>query len=450
MPATVQGAFILAFLEAITTDDQSFGNEILSNTIENALRVPPSTWVYGTFNTLILSNPFVYASFINCFGYPPNLVVNPVPVFLPSYYHTSVAQEKILEYTAYTKSGAEYLIHSFLFGKAVPPTVKNAYRNLLDQAPCTGPYNFATPNNRPQQAANDGFPAAPNLEWCSVNRLDNYHNILDLLDQDASDGISGEGIRPGEYSGLDYMLLHNLFALIDHPNSFFGDMQLQDVYLNQEFPQVIQSNQGPDYCYGCSSLPADYLYWAENVYVNLTLNPGAKVTIKGKNVELLSGQAPPGTELIIEENGFPHCQTDGTYKNAIHLNDSALVARHLSKPIEERNSTLVNENVITVPRRDQVPLSLAKPSLSKDNYSTQPLEISPNPGNGKYYLRFHSDNIPEMKLFNSYGVLLTKVKFRELSHGYLELDISSQPSGVYMLHALFDGTSYSFKVIKSQ
>jgi len=68
------------------------------------------------------------------------------------------------------------------------------YRHLLDIAPPEGPYNFGQNSDR---------MAVP--EWSSINRF--------VWPQRLSEGTTNPYLL-GEYNGLDYLLLYNLYCLV--------------------------------------------------------------------------------------------------------------------------------------------------------------------------------------------------------------------------------------------
>lgn len=92
------------------------------------------------------------------------------------------------------------LIHEVIYGD---PMYFPAYTylNLLNRAPCTGPY-------LQNLTATGGGYVYEDPFWCCTNAWlypdRRYENIL-------PNGINNP--RPGEFNGLDYMLLHNLYFL---------------------------------------------------------------------------------------------------------------------------------------------------------------------------------------------------------------------------------------------
>ena len=87
------------------------------------------------------------------------------------------------------------LIAYLLYGgnKKLMLNEKEFYLNLLNKAPLNGPFNYADPDQK------DYVP-----EWSSVNRL----VWPERLDRNMPLFLKGE------YNGLDYLLLHNLYYLV--------------------------------------------------------------------------------------------------------------------------------------------------------------------------------------------------------------------------------------------
>jgi hypothetical protein len=98
------------------------------------------------------------------------------------------------------------LLSSVLYHDNSPLNMdQNFYRNFLSSAPCEGPW--ADPNNSNAHAANG---------WASQSLLFHPSN--------ASYGPADPSFR-GEYSGLDYMLYHNLYRLIWGNDEEFKPLQ---------------------------------------------------------------------------------------------------------------------------------------------------------------------------------------------------------------------------------
>lgn len=88
------------------------------------------------------------------------------------------------------------LLHAYLHDKELDCFDQSEYSDLLSSAPCEGPYNFSSI---------DGFPSYSTYEWSSDNRF--------VWPERRGDWTIDQPAKSGEYNGLDYMLLHNLYYL---------------------------------------------------------------------------------------------------------------------------------------------------------------------------------------------------------------------------------------------
>ncbi len=107
-------------------------------------------------------------------------------------------------------------------------------KNMLDDAPCVGPYNF-------------GQFARPNFEWTCENRLEKSNNRQDFNEPDkgwnahldvGSSKLHTKDIFLGESNGVDYMVYHNLYRLTNSIIPGTGSYQnLSHRYINIPLPQ---------------------------------------------------------------------------------------------------------------------------------------------------------------------------------------------------------------------
>ena len=103
-----------------------------------------------------------------------------------------------------------------LFGKGTRyENYLDGVQNILNSAPCEGPYNF-------------GFNARPNFEWTSDSRLELPNRRQSFDETDPPVG------PPGEYNGLDYMLIENLYRLVSPTN--YDVFNLSDRLINFTLP----------------------------------------------------------------------------------------------------------------------------------------------------------------------------------------------------------------------
>lgn len=139
-----------------------------------------------------------------------------------------------------------YLSHCVLFDKAADLAYSDDYceevdfKELLDEVPCSGIYNYGIPNKQQcvqfqsnYQVVNGQLHNYASENWSSPSRWLSYHPI--------NRGIFfGLGTNtPGDYNGLDFLLLYNLVCIAD-PSYANNDIMGSDILLNNsiQFPYI--------------------------------------------------------------------------------------------------------------------------------------------------------------------------------------------------------------------
>jgi hypothetical protein len=196
------------------------------------------------------------------------------------------------------------------------------YKNLLDQAPCYGTYNYGNGNYE-------------NFEWSSRSRYM----------WPGSRGDLDPGLLLGDYSGLGYLLYYNLFCLA------YRDILPPYENLSSSVTSKYNSIVWKDYpyldLYGTSSNPK-----YENAFISITANntisENGNVTYKaGETINLTDGfEAREGSTFraFIEPNIENHysCGSINNFKSTgIALNQKSRKNNHAIE-----NS--LNRNVINV------------------------------------------------------------------------------------------------------
>ena len=97
--------------------------------------------------------------------------------------------------------------------------LKNDMEGILNSAPCNGNYNY-DPNHNP----------GPN--WGATNRLDRQDHLWLLHCANPANSSSGS---QGDFAGLDYLLLHNLFYLTEGTNSPISNYSDRKISVNMPF-----------------------------------------------------------------------------------------------------------------------------------------------------------------------------------------------------------------------
>jgi hypothetical protein len=97
--------------------------------------------------------------------------------------------------------------------------LKNNMEAILNSAPCNGNYNY-DPNHNP----------GPN--WGATNRIDRQDHLWLLHCANPTNSSSGS---QGDFAGLDYLLLHNLFYLTEGTNSPISNYSERKISVNMPF-----------------------------------------------------------------------------------------------------------------------------------------------------------------------------------------------------------------------
>lgn len=157
----------------------------------------------------------------NCMAGSNAPVSGPLVVSTPAY--IAMRQNSIINHVEWSEL-LRYVLHQTQYVIAS----KNTFSDPINNAPCVGPYNHSD--------GNDG-----GADWKSQDRLEHSKSYFDPQSH----------APPGNYPGVDYMLLHNLYYEYLNQLSDKGDAQtgvykaaynLMDNYDNQIWPKQININ----------------------------------------------------------------------------------------------------------------------------------------------------------------------------------------------------------------
>lgn len=193
----------------------------------------------------------------------------------------------------------------------------NAYNNvlsrtsdILNSAPCTGPYNFS--NHRPASLPG-GFETKESYdvyEWSGYSLIEHANSMgTDNLDYNAQTNTNTYQLNTGEYNGLDYMLYHNLYYLYKASLESEGDglINLRERYVNYSLPL-------PDGY--CSNSNPGTIGAFEYIIASGTVNSNSSVSFRaGKQFGVQPGSEyaiVPGANVGIEISPY-NCSDD--YRN---------------------------------------------------------------------------------------------------------------------------------------
>ncbi|RLD73161.1 MAG: hypothetical protein DRJ02_01860 [Bacteroidetes bacterium] len=254
----------------------------------------------------------------------------------------------------------------------------------LDEAPCEGPYCISLTNHPPNG-------------WASPDKW-----RFPLQEQFADEEIGDIGV----YTGLDYMILFNLYFINN-----VGDRSLYKNYVNeitdQNWPSegqgsftnphiidVFRSISSADYLKNYPE-PADVLYHAG---VNIKLLPGFKVEshahFKAKITPMDYCATPPANRGL---QYYPPIQCDNNLFPQTFISSDKI--KHSSKNHYYSKSEIKN------------------------------CKIYPNPSKGIFTVS-NPNTIDQFEVYSSYGELIKKENIKDKTFTF---DLSSCSSGIYTL-----------------
>lgn len=310
------------------------------------------------------------------------------------------------------------------------PILKNEMRNVLIQAPCEGNYNF--------------YPNRPGPEWGNPNRLDR-------MDPTYRYNLTCQTGFLGEYHGLDYMLLHNLYylALKKETNNATSINDQDDRFINLTFP----NSQG--FVKPNTKTKGAFEY----ITSNSTLNPNAAVDFRaGKVIKLIPGfTVKPGADFHAYINPY-HCASTYGELNRVadgqtgdYMEDDQPKQKHVKNKYESTESlndeqTQQIENLSNALQNKMDSLTKAIAPIMEGLASK--ILVFPNPNNGVFKIAFNLEKEDNINL------LIIDVNGKEVyKHNFIvgeieyPFDFSNLPKGIYMAIAKNSkGETYNQKI----
>lgn len=270
--------------------------------------------------------------------------------------------------------------------------------NLLDSAPFDGPYREEYPAIERKVWAQPSMLGQPYGSFISEGRVDLF----------------------GEYNGLDYMILFNLYHLVHDKLFNYG------LVLSEDYPQTYSYQT--DYFGDDGSIDIAHESNASTytriskslIRINSTIHSDGKLRIRGNEVILDSGfEVEDGGEFTAEINVLMNLDFTppvGNYK-------SAITTSNLSP------KTDVSKN--------------KKIEIEEDAFSH--LRLYPNPANN--YINIESPvQISNVMIYNSSGTVINQTCID--NYGILNLDVSDYHPGIYFISVINkDGNSEVKKVV---
>ncbi len=265
---------------------------------------------------------------------------------------------------------------------------KDIYIELLNEAPDCGPFNYGE-----YSINHDDF----SQNWSSTSRLvwpENCHS---------------ETNWQGNYNGLDYMFLHNLYWLV------YEEKSSQDLHVSINLPHQIT----PWILWGDDENPA--IFFAENnLTADNTIASNGNVTYTaGNEIELL-----PGFET--EEGADFTAYTTDDYVELVQY-------KKLTPDFDcsAKNVPILNPDKI---------------SELEDNQKIK-IVLYPNPTSGKFKISVLKDfhNGIQMEIVNLSGSIIYTQK---LNSKKTEINIENQPAGIYIIKIISNNKVYTSKIMK--
>jgi hypothetical protein len=300
------------------------------------------------------------------------------------------------------------------------PNLRNELKSLLDQAPCEGNYNF--------------FPNRPGPEWGNPNRLDRMDPTYRYNTPCPTGAL-------GEYHGLDYMLLHNLYYLSGTNASFENedDRQVSSIfpYSNGMFSKTNPKTKGA----------------FEYITSNSTVNANADATFRaGKIITLkpnFTAQAGSDFHAYID----PYQCASGLYDGQLNkmANPSSNNNSNENTDKQSQAKTEEMEQVEKLEFFSKQLDSLIKAPEVKFRTMASKVVVYPNPSDGIFNVAFdleREDNI-NLQIIDATGKEIYSQKM-VTGNMIFELNLKKYGNGVYLLIAKnTDGDNYTQKIIIS-
>ncbi len=300
-------------------------------------------------------------------------------------------------------------------GNLVP---NSTYENLLDRAPCVGPYNFGG-SNHPINARDD---------WSSAHRFKDPENRGDYPDGDKT---------RGEYYGLDYMLLFNLYCLAndDYLTSYYNEM---DQMVTIDFPHGLLAYEGstanPKEIDAFNTITAgNHINSGNNYFTN-----GDVVYRAGEEIALLPGFG------VDEGADF------GAYIDPFHCsgNDYSRMASDSSKPTSRTYNMPTSYVYYTDAGKNTIHPYVSSFSQSPEkiiNNAPPQINIMPNPSFGIFTLQLTENTTGEIFIYNELGQVIYRATNQPINQS--AIDLSSQPKGIYFLKVQSEEGVFMEKVV---
>jgi hypothetical protein len=281
-----------------------------------------------------------------------------------------ITSERLAHYG--TRYGQEIfaLLHEYVHGQesAIP---NETFLNIISSAPCAGPRHM--PTNNDNDLGVDG--------WRGTNRFNRPLNADGWIDKDTV-------YSRGEFNGMDYMLLHNLYTL-----SRGGVTEPFKNRLNQVSSETL-TTPGNHWSY-------------ETIEFNGTIQANAATTASpvelsaGKSITLKPGfHSQPGSTMRVYTSDYNACNTSPQQSSALRKDESKVqqlpvdtlaIQEAINKSLQAKISNRINTEVANASQNlAYTPLSTYLENRTREaqmqSESENEVSLFPNPTTNKLNL----------------------------------------------------------------
>lgn len=321
------------------------------------------------------------------------------------------------------------------------------YEILLNTAPPTGPYKFSSTD-------------FPSLIWSATNTL-----------RQPDRRGTGSLQFLGEYYGMDYMLLHNLYIISSEPplptctifttgqfdaGGIFEDLDFSDIFNNTGFVKddvVITTttiNNDQELHVKNSITTSGTVKITGNVYWTapvIEFNPGTTLengTYEAKECNELFGRlANPDTK---HKGGSFDSASNPLYASANSASTS-IQKENVNNAKEE----FINGSNLSSGNQDSIKKIIRKDGSEIQFQHSEAISISPNPSqNGKFSVNCTLNNIGCMEAeFTVFDALGQRLQNSPIKHYYFptEIDLSELTKGIYFIKIQNGAKIFVHKVV---
>ncbi len=357
-------------------------------------------------------------------GYIQKIVQYLTTHMIPGYFvNTTSTSINVNSYAQYLDFDHAPLSRKVLHGGIYQENTDYNFKYLVDAAPCDDIYFL--PNENPPFA---------HEEWSASDRIEHPRQ--------RRNNLGNEVPSKGEYSGLDYLLYHNLWYMHQKQKGVNQNIfDLSDVYLKSPVTTITAGNINAYETITTESTSFNFTiptYWRAGK--TITYGPGT--TIVGVNnlhayIQKFDCATDNGAFRTNTEESSAYVYPDKPYHHVDYPNQTAINSGE--------SNTSDNQSYITELPNDDV--------ITTDNIAVNVKEFSvyPNPASNttKIYFSLNDKETAKVVVTDLIGkVILEKENLSNINNGN-EIDLKELSIGSYLVnYSTSTGTTKSVKLIK--